>query len=206
MKQKLSWLISFLICMFLLSKPLSAQLVSMNELVQLVYNIVRNNKIVGSVNVSSQLKENQLIIRTETFFIIRMVANFEAKAVTTNTFNGNTLMHATVLRTLNGNVKTDNEIQFKAGRYQVGKGKSKQPINHAIMHTVCGLFLNEPVNISEVFSEVYLQYVQIRKVAPGVYETLLPDGGLMTYMYQSGVLTKVVAKTNYATFQYQLRK
>jgi hypothetical protein len=206
MKLKLSWLFSFLTWLLLLLNPVYAQLVSMKDLVQRVYNIVRNNKIIGSVTVNSLSKNNQFMVRTETNFNIQMVTNFEAKAVATNTFSANTLIHATMCRTLNGKVKTDNEIQFKAGRYQVIKGNSKQAIQQPINYTVSGLYLYEPANISEVFSEVYLQYLKIKRIAPAVYETILPDGGLMTYTYKSGVLTNVVAKTAYVTVQYQLKK
>src|SRR5690349_14142986 len=145
MKQRLSWLISFLTCMLFLSKPVSSQLVSMNNPVQHEYNILRNNKIIGSLAISTIVKDNQLFVRSETFFVIQMVVNFEAKAIVTNTFTANILTHASVRRTLNGKVKIDNEIQFISGRYQAVKGKINQPINHAILHTVSVLFLKEPV-------------------------------------------------------------
>ncbi|MES2649507.1 MAG: DUF6134 family protein [Bacteroidota bacterium] len=206
MKQKLAGIIFISTLIFVVLLPVAAQFISMNNVGHRVYNIIRNNKIIGNLTVSSIKKNNQLFVRNEAKFNIQMVGSFAATAIATNTFRENTLMHATVQRTLNGKVKTDNEIKFNSGKYQVVKGKSSQEIKRVINYTVSSLFFIEPANVSEVFSEVYLQFLKVKKLAPAVYETNLPDGGLMTYTYHSGMLTNVVAKTNYATVQYQLKK
>jgi hypothetical protein len=105
---------------------------------------------------------------------------------------------------LNGRRKLDNEIQFINGRYHVSSNEDFAPISKAIRHSVTFLYFNEPAGISEVFSEVYLSYLVVKKMGESTYTTLLPDGGSMTYSYHMGKLTNVLAKTSYGLVNFRL--
>ena len=135
-----------------------------------------------------------------------MVFSFEAKAFTVNKFKGNTLIQAGVYRTLNGREKLDNELQFTDGRYKISKGNATKPITKAIRTTVSSIYFQEPVGITEIFSEVYLQFMALKNIAPSVYVSDLPDGGTMTYTYKMGKLTNITASTSYGTVLFQLNQ
>lgn len=196
----------FISLQFFFLVSLNAQFVSMNYGMHHIYNVVRNDKVIGSFTVNTIASGNQFTIRTESDFTIQVIMSFQAKATTLTTFYGGILTQLSVVRTLNGKVKLQNELQLVEGKYKVIKGEIATLPAKAILYCVSSLYISEPVNITDVFSEVYLSFLKIKKMADGVYETALPDGGVMTYTYQLGTLVLVNANTAYATIQYQLKK
>ena len=183
-----------------------AQLTNMAYVSQNIYSANRNGKEIGWMKTISSQVGNELFLTTESNLVIQMLFSFEAKAITANKFIGNTLYQAGVHRTLNGKIKLENALQFINGQYKIIKGKSEQSFSKPIINTVTSIYFKEPVNITQLFSEVYLCYVELKKTAPSVYTSLLPDGGSMTYSYTVGKLTHITAKTAYGTVQFQLKQ
>jgi hypothetical protein len=184
----------------------SAQFAPTNFPIHQTYTATRNGKEIGWLKISSFNNNSDHFLTTESNLVVQMLFSFEAKAIVMNKFTGNVLTQAGVHRTINGKVKLDNAVQLTGGKYNIIKGDADQPISKPIVTTVTSLYFKEPVGITEVFSEVYLCFLQIKKTAPSVYETSLPDGGLMTYSYTHGNLTHITAKTTYGTVHFELKK
>ena len=188
-----------------LAMVLRGQFINMNYVLQNNYAATRNGKTIGWLRTTSSQDGNERSLTTESNLTIRMLISFEAKAITVNKFKGNTLIQAGVYRTLNGREKLDNELQLTDGKYKIIKGDA-EPLTRPIVNTVVSIYFKEPVGITEVFSEVYLCFIQLKKIAPSIYQSLLPDGGIMTYSYTLGKLTHITAKTSYGTLQFDLKQ
>lgn len=180
------------------------QLISAGNSLQQNYTATRNGKTIGWLRIISSQNGDEKSLSIESKLTIWMMLSFEAKALTVNKFKGGILIKAGVYRTLNGRQKLDNELQLIDGRYKIIKGDAEQPVNKAIHNTVASLYFNEPVGISEVFSEVYLCFIPLKKVATSVYASQLPDGGNITYYYKLGKLISITASTSYGTVFFQL--
>lgn len=175
------------------------QLVSVQIPNEINFTATRNGKNIGSLKTSVSHSGNEYFLLTESNLVIDIVISFSAKAITTNKYTGLVLMEASLKRTVNGRKKLENHVRFENGRYHVTSTGETTPVTRAIRHTVTYLYFNEPAGIKEVFSEVYLSFLTVTKLNDSTYRTLLPDGGSMTYHYQFGKLTQVVAKTTYGT-------
>ncbi|MES2648935.1 MAG: DUF6134 family protein [Bacteroidota bacterium] len=200
-----SKIIATLLMAFIVVK-IQAQFISTNDVSIQTFTAIRKGKIVGWLKtmISQNGEEKSLTIDSK--LTISIVISFEAKATTVNKFKGNTLIQAGVYRTLNGKEKLDNQIQLTDGRYRVNKGEAKQVVDKSIRHTVASIYFLEPVGVTEVFSEVYLQFMPLKYIGASVYVSELPDGGTMTYAYKLGKLTSITASTSYGTVLFQLNQ
>jgi len=184
---------------------LNGQLVNINYSSQSLYIATRNGKEIGWLKASRSETGNDKFLTTESNLAFNVLISFEAKAITANKFKGNILVRAGVYRTLNGRRKLNNELELAEGKYKIVKGEAGQPITRPITNTVVSIYFREPAGITEIFSEVYLCFIQLKKIGPAVYETLLPDGGSMIYSYSMGRLAQITAKTSYGTVQFDLK-
>jgi hypothetical protein len=185
---------------------LKAQLASFNCQVQRTYTATQNGKEVGWLRISGVENGSERILKTESNLLFQLLFSFDAKAWVTNRFIGNTLTQAIVFRTLNGKVKLDNDFQLRDGYYKAIKGDADVATTKPIYRTVTTLYIMEPIGVTEVFSEVYLRFIPVEKIASSEYRTPLPDGGVMTYTYIQGQLVTVVANTSLATVLFQLKQ
>jgi hypothetical protein len=180
------------------------QLVSVKTPSETIYAATRNGKNIGWLKTTQFQSGNETWLTTESQLVVDILISFTAKAKTFNRYMGTVLTEASVYRTLNGRKKLDNDIRFVDGRYHVSGNDDAPPITKAIRRTVTFLYFNEPLNFTEVFSEVYLIYLVVKKVGESTYTTLLPDGGSMTYSYQMGKLVNIDAKTSYGAVSFRL--
>ena len=189
-----------------IGNKISAQFTGNNQSWQLDYTAYKNGKEVGWSRINISKSGNQVYLVADSRLDIQFLISVEAKAHVTNRYYDNILTTLSAFRTVNGKVKLDNKLENSNGSYVVLKGEDFQQDLKPITNTVLSLYLNEPLFIKEVFSEVYLKYIPVNKIAKSVYETPLPDGGTMTYYYSNGRVSRVVAKTFYGTVQFELNK
>lgn len=181
----------------------NGQLVSVSTSSENVFTATRNGKNIGWLKASHYQSGNDTWITTESNLLIDILITFSAKAKCINKYVGTVLTEAEVHRTLNGRSKLDNIIRMVNGSYHFS-GTEATPVTKVIRNSVTFLYFNEPVNVREVFSEVYFTYLPVIKVSESTYLTRLPDGGTMTYTYRLGRLMTVVAKTTYGTVTFSL--
>jgi hypothetical protein len=63
--------------------------------------------------------------------------------------------------------------------------------NQLIDFSVADLYFKEPVSKSLIFSNMYGQFLPIKRLGPGKYEVVSPDKNASTYTYLDGKLSSV---------------
>lgn len=170
------------------------------------YSVIWRGKEVGFLKATSQLQPQGQFYSTDSEMNINMLLTFKIKSNCTNLFSNAQLKDARVQRFVNKKQKlaattryTDNHYELKKDDDDVVKFKSNIPA------TVTWLYFNEPVQKSEIFSEVFQTFLKFKEIAASVYETTLPDGDIMTYTYRSGVLQRVEIESGYGEFVFKLK-
>jgi hypothetical protein len=62
---------------------------------------------------------------------------------------------------------------------------------NGVSYNQTSLYFTEPTAIKQLYSDIYLTMLDIKKVSNGVYKLLLPDGNVNYYYYTDGVCSKV---------------
>lgn len=107
-------------------------------------------------------------------------------------FDRGIMIRSSIYRKVNSNVKINQHTQFKGDHYVVSKGTSDQAVMlNGVSYNQTSLYFTEPSGIKQLYSDIYLTMLDIKKVANGVYKLLLPDGNVNYYYYSDGVCSKV---------------
>ncbi|MBE9463011.1 DUF6134 family protein [Dyadobacter subterraneus] len=170
------------------------------------YSVIWRGKEVGFLKATSQAQPQGQFYATDSEMNINMLLTFKIQSNTTNLFSNAQLKEAQVQRFVNKKKKlaatthfTDNHYELKKDKDDIVKFKSNIPA------TVTWLYFNEPVQKSEIFSEVFQTFLKFKEIATSVYETTLPDGDIMTYTYRSGILQRVEIESGYGEFVFKLK-
>ena len=190
-----------MICAFLFG----VQSAGAQEVHSLKYIATKNGETIGWLRTNYIQKGEEKWLTTESNLELQVLISFKAIALTCNRFNTNILEQAAVTRTLNGRAKLDNLLKLEGNKYVTIKGNPEVSIQKPIVNTVASIYFKEPVGITEIFSEVYLRFITLKKLSASTYNTSLPDGGTMTYTYSNGMLTEIIASTNYGTIYFKLQ-
>ncbi|WP_159467568.1 DUF6134 family protein [Dyadobacter sp. 3J3] len=170
------------------------------------YSVIWRGKEIGFLKATSQSQPQGQFYATDSEMNINMLLTFKIQSNTTNLFSNAQLKDAQVQRFVNKKKKlaattrfTDNHYELKKDNDEIKKFKSNIPA------TVTWLYFNEPIQKSEIFSEVFQTFLKFKEIAASVYETTLPDGDIMTYTYRSGVLQRVEIESGYGEFVFKLK-
>lgn len=170
------------------------------------YSVIWRGKEVGFLKATSQAQPQGQFYATDSEMNINMLLTFKIQSNTTNLFSNAQLKDAHVQRLVNKKKKltattrfADNHYELKKDNDDIVKFKSNIPA------TVTWLYFNEPVQKSEIFSEVFQTFLKFKEIAASVYETTLPDGDIMTYTYRSGILQRVEIESGYGEFVFKLK-
>jgi hypothetical protein len=115
------------------------------------------------------------------------------------------LMSSHVSRMVNGKQKANKITKACNGCYQLTDDGEVKSINQKqINNNLTLMYLQEPVGLSQVYSDNFQQFVQVKQVDSHTYRINLPDGNYNFYTYTNGVCSKVDIHHSLYTIQIQL--
>lgn len=157
------------------------------------YSIKQNGKLIGTLNVKEAAAKGKVSFHVQSHVQTRFLIQFDIKAVEEAHFENNILVASTIRRTMNGSEKKDQSIVLQGNRYLVSNGDKKEALSiYPIRHTLLSLYLYEPVQFSQIFSDVFHRLLPVQKVAPHHYKVVFPDGAYNEFFYRQGVCVKIV--------------
>jgi len=159
---------------------------------KLEYNIKRNGDVVGNIHFIQGIAGSRTVLTMESEVNTRFIFNFKAKAKEEAIYDNGIMTWSSIFRKLNGNVKVDKKTKANGNTYTVYKGSKTETLNNYPIHyNMLNVYINEPVNISKVYSDNFQQQIDILKVADHHYKIKFPDGNYNEYFYTNGVCSKV---------------
>lgn len=156
------------------------------------YSIKRNGDEVGTIHFTQGIAGNRTVLTMESEVNTRFIFNFKAKAKEEAIYDDGILTWSSIFRKLNGNVKIDKKTKANGNAYTVYKGNKTETLtNYPIRYNMLSVYVSEPVNISQVYSDNFQQQVTIQKIADHHYKINFPDGNYSEYFYANGICSKV---------------
>ena len=115
--------------------------------------------------------------------------SMKTKAITKLSYHKGLLQSAYVLRNKDDKSQELNYLWDK-NKYIVKETNKEYSIEDEIYFCSANFFLDEPIDIKEVFIERFNYFVEIEKLGVHQYKTKV-DGGTNIYTYENGVLQSV---------------
>ena len=180
--------ISFLF-LFMLSGGSSAQVRNLE------FKIVHHGDLSGTVRLSEFWEGNVRRIKVESLVQTRFLFKITVRTVEEAVYREGLLIFSRFYQKTNDQEASDRSMIWKDGTYKFLDGQKKGFLPNAPVElTVLSLYCNEPVNVREVFSDNFQQFLPVKKTGPGQYRINLPDGNSNYYTYQQGKLVCVEAE------------
>jgi hypothetical protein len=156
------------------------------------YTIKRNGDEVGTIHFTQGVAGNRTVLTLESEVNTRFIFNFKAKAKEEAIYDDGIMTWSSIYRKLNGNVKADKKTKANGSAYTVYKGNKTETLNnYPIRYNMLSVYISEPVNITQVYSDNFQKHIDIQKIADHHYKIKFPDGNYNEYFYTNGMCSKV---------------
>jgi len=156
------------------------------------YTIKRNGDEVGTIHFTQGIAGNRTVLTMESEVNTRFIFNFKANAKEETIYDDGIMTWSSLYRKLNGKVKVDKKTKAIGSTYTVYKGSKTETVNnYPVRYNMLSVYISEPINISQVYSDNFQQQVDIQKIADHHYKIKFPDGNYNEYFYTNGICSKV---------------
>lgn len=155
------------------------------------YQIKRNGDQIGTMQFYQKKEGSDTFLKMDSKVKTRFIFEINVQTLDQSHFKNGTLIYSSVHRKVNGKEKESKETKLLHQDYQLLSGTKKTTSNSPINYNMMLLYCQEPINISQVYSDNYQQMLPIYKTAPNTYRINLPDGNYNSYYFQNGTCKKV---------------
>jgi len=184
---------------FLLASFLLVGTITHAQKQEVLFDVIYKDEKVGVLHAQETKTESKsfklLTIETNTTFLFIPI-HMESE-VTTTQKNG-ILTEGTAYRNAsrksNDVIATVTKIGYKL--YQRERNGVKDKIrNQRITYCVVDLYFKEPLGVTKVFSNMYAQMPELKRMDNGQYQLITPDNNNSLYSYKNGKLISIGVDT-----------
>lgn len=156
------------------------------------YEVIRNNKVIGRTVVTGTKSTGKVTYNIIAEIKVNLIKDFIAVSEEETVFEKGVMVYSSFSRSLNGVSKARKKIRRMDSVYESDDDGKKQLLKLGkVNHTIGSLYLNEPINTNQIFSDNYQRWLKISQVKPHSYRLTLPDGNYTIYHYESGVCVNI---------------
>lgn len=171
------------------------------------YDVYWGKDKIGEIKAvkSSQKGTTTLRIKSEVSF--KLMGTHNRTSDLSAKYKNNRLQESLAISTFDDKEEDQTSTRFNSAssNYTFKKNPDLQMTwDSDITFSVAKLWFHEPVGISTLFSEVYLDNCTVNELKPHYYELIMPDKKTTQYQYENGVLTKVIVKRVAFTLEFRL--
>lgn len=155
------------------------------------YQIKRNGNQIGAMQFHQKKEGDETFLKMDSKVKTRFIFEIDVQTLDQAHFKNGILIYSSVHRKVNGKEKESKETKLLHQNYQLLAGSKKTITNTPINYNMMLLYCQEPVHLSQVYSDSFQQMLTVYKTAPHSYRIDLPDGNYNSYYFQNGTCKKV---------------
>lgn len=185
--------IFILFAFILLTSQLNAQ--------TLVYDITSSNNQLGQLSVTKTQEKDLINIEMTSEVNAHLFISIDLKYRLTANYRNGSLIFSSVTTYLNGKLNSSSTTEKTGENYSVKKDGHLSKLYYPIFYSGVLLYLQEPINVSNVYSEFDNIKKPIEDLVHGIYQLDDPKSGhLSKYYYSNGRLMKATIGHSLMTF------
>lgn len=154
--------------------------------------IKRNGNVIGHLSVSLKEEGDQTFLKITSKVDTRFLFRLQVETEDIAHFKNGRLIRSGVNRIVNGDEKEPKETQWIHNVYEVRAGHKTRRIAQPIYDNMMLLYVREPVNLSQIYSDNFQCFLPVRKKGENQYAILLPDGNRNEYYFEKGVCKRII--------------
>lgn len=171
------------------------------------FNIVHNNKVIGSLKATKTIKDSKTYYQSSTTIETQIIKEIRVNYKYDVAFEDNMLETSNVDITINEKPHAKTYTKWKRTAYQViTNEKDKKDIKDSIFYATVQLYFKEPKNVSTCYSEQDGSFNSIVALGHHGYKKINSKGRENSYYYKKGVLKKATIDGGLIKFEIIARK
>jgi len=176
------WLLAFV----LLACPAAAQHR------QLLYRVMQNGNEIGRMRLDQKQENDDLYIHLSSEVKVRFLFSVVVNMEESSHYRDGKLLRSNVNHKVNNKEKAVRCTMASGRGYQTSaEGRNSSIGMDRIEYNVMLLYSREPVNATQIYSDNFQQFLNIRKAGSHSYRIDLPDGNYNTYSFNNGICNRV---------------
>jgi hypothetical protein len=169
------------------------------------YNVLHSGNTVGHMKLQQVKDGDDTFLKIASDVKMRFVFSIQVNIQEDSHYRNGKLLCSHVSRKVNGKQKADKLTKANGDSYQLtDDGKTSSINQKQINNNLTMMYLQEPVGLSQIYSDNFQQFVQVKQVESHTYRINLPDGNYNYYTYTNGICSKVDIHHSLYTIQIQL--
>jgi len=169
------------------------------------YNVLHGGHTVGHMKFQQRKDGDDTFLKIASDVKMKFIFSIQVCIREDAHYSNGKLLSSHVLRMVNGKQKADKSTKATGENYQVSDNGKIGSINQKqINNNLTLMYLHEPIGLSQIYSDNFQQFVQVKQVESHTYRVNLPDGNYNYYTYTNGICSKVDIHHSLYTIQIQL--
>ncbi|MDP9081107.1 MAG: hypothetical protein M3O71_27125 [Bacteroidota bacterium] len=169
------------------------------------YNVLHSGQTVGHLKLQQRKDGDDTFLNVASDVKMRFIFSINVNIREDSHYHDGKLICSHVSRMVNGKQKANKITKANGETYQLSDDGRISSINQKqISNNLTAMYLKEPVGLSQIYSDNFQQFVQVKQTDSHTYRIDLPDGNYNFYTYTNGVCSKVDIHHSLYTIQIQL--
>ena len=169
------------------------------------YTVLYKGKNVGTMCLNQMQTGDALLVKITSNVYMHMLMSIKVNVAEEASYHQDKLMYSSVYREVNGKQKANRQTKYSNGYYEIVTEGKKTVLNQTgINYNLVRLYCKEPVNITQVYSDAFQQFLKLKALSTHKYRLELPDGNYNLYYFQNGLCNRVEVHNTFNTIQMQL--
>jgi len=169
------------------------------------YNVLHSGHTVGHMKLQQRKDGCETFLKVASDVKMKFIFSIQVCIREDAHYSNGKLLSSHVSRMVNGKQKADKSTKATGESYQVSDNGKIGSINQKqINNNLTLMYLQEPVGLSQIYSDNFQQFVQLKQVDSHTYRVNLPDGNYNFYTYTNGICSRVDIHHSLYTIQIQL--
>ncbi|NVK86165.1 MAG: hypothetical protein HWE21_17690 [Cytophagia bacterium] len=172
---------------------------------ELVYEGFMRGKKVGELVATREVNDENTRITLKTNIEAHMLVKITVELHSESMYTNQSLVHASSISKVHGNVKSDVQTVKKGDFYEVQVDGDVKTVNHTSLVGADIFYFEEPKNINSVYALAMGEMLQVEKGEANVYY-FEHDGKKEYHKYIDGILHEVEISHTLYTMTFKLKK
>ena len=163
---------------------------------QKIFNVVKNNKVIGTIHVQRQISENQIVYHLKSDINTKFLVNFCIRGEERAVFKRGVLTYSRVYRSVNNKVKSNHQVILQNNKYLLKEDSGHTFLSiKSITTNLVSLYFKEPKTLRFVYCDNAKKMVAIEPLGKGKYKIIFEKGKFNIYHYKDGKCVGVEANS-----------
>lgn len=170
------------------------------------YDIIRGGKAIGLLTAKKEFRGDSVIYDLSSTTSFKMLFTITVKYNLHETYVRDTLVSGHSLSTLSGTVQREAWVRKEKDYYEIESTSDRVRITTpAILYSVPEIYFSKPEATTNVFSQVFAEYLVYEKTDDNTF-AMYSEDGKNVYYYKNNICVKAEVFRPYANFSMVLKE